>query len=137
MKGLAKATLLLPMLLAIACDAVDGPSDPAWGRQPCAHCGMVVGEPGTAAELVTAEGQRLYFDDVGCMIAYERGLRFPPRHAWVHDADAPRWLAAEGAKYRPGEQTPMDFGFSAHGAGPGASFQQMRRSVLARLAGGG
>lgn len=124
---------LLVMALAVACDAGDAPNDPPWGRQPCAHCGMIVGDPRTAGELVIADGQRVYFDDVGCMIAYERDLRSPPRHAWAHDADAPRWLDAERATYRAGEQTPMDFGYSAHGSGPGSSFAQVREAVIARL----
>jgi copper chaperone NosL len=124
---------LLALALAVACDSVDAPNDPAWGRQPCAHCGMVVGDPRTAAELVTGDGRRIYFDDVGCMIAYERDLGAPPRHMWAHDADAPRWLDAERATYRGGEATPMDFGYSAHDSGPGLTFAQVREAVVVVL----
>lgn len=130
--ALAAATVVL----LGACESADQPADPVWGKQPCAHCGMIVGSPRTAAELVTATGTRLYFDDIGCMIAYERDLGERPRRAWVHDADGPSWLGADRAVYTGGERTPMDFGFVAHASGPGVQLGDMQSAVLRRLAEG-
>jgi copper chaperone NosL len=129
---LAVGMLLVPLA---GCESADGPVEPAWGRQPCAHCGMIVGESRTAAELVSADGARLYFDDIGCMIAWERDALAAPRHAWVHDAEGPSWIDAEKAVYARGQHTPMDFGYVAHARGPGGlTFDEMRAGVLGRLA---
>ncbi len=122
---------------AVACESTDRPTEPAWGRQPCGHCGMIVGDARTAAELVTARRERVYFDDIGCMVVYEHEHQAEgaPLHAWVHDSDGPGWLDAERARYTSGEHTPMDFGYVAH-AGTGSSLEEMRRDVLGRLSAG-
>ncbi len=94
---------------------------------------MILGDPRTAAELVRADGVRFYFDDIGCMIAFEHELGVAPRHAWVHDASGPSWIDAEQARYVAGEATPMDYGYVASASGGDRSFESVRAAVVARL----
>ncbi len=122
------------LALAASCEPADTAVDPVWGRQACAHCGMIVGEARTAGEITTSDGTRLYFDDIGCMLAYEHETHAVPRHEWVHDANGPSWIDAARAAYVAGEHTPMDFGFVAHARGPGYGPQEVRARVLVRLA---
>ena len=93
------------------CQAADEPVDPVWGKQACGSCSMLVSEPPHAAELVTADGTRVFFDDVGCMAAYLVERDAKPRKLWVRSADA-KWIDARTAKFRSGQKTPMDYGFA-------------------------
>jgi hypothetical protein len=106
--------------------------DPVWGREPCAHCAMLVSARRHAAQVLTQGGDHLFFDDLGCMIAYVAEGRSPVERAWVRDADADRWIAAESARYRSSPSTPMDYGFEATSSGDGLDLDQARRQVLAR-----
>jgi copper chaperone NosL len=125
----------LVVLTAVACEpSADTPVDPVWGKQACAHCGMIVGERRYAAELTRADGARAFFDDDGCMVAFLREEQATPRRLWVHDADSERWLEASSARYEEAGRTPMDFGFVAHDvAHGGIPYDEMRARVLARL----
>lgn len=92
----------------IACEASGQALDPAWDKQPCAHCHMLVSDPDSAAQLITSQGERLYFDDVGCMASYLADNAQRARHSWVHVGS--QWLQASAAHYRAGAATPMGFG---------------------------
>jgi hypothetical protein len=110
MKALAQV-MLVGVLALGACESPGEPKDPIWGKQACGACSMLVSEPAHAAQLVTKEETRVYFDDVGCMAAYmiERNLN-PPK-MWVRDS-AGKWVDARSAKFKSGAKTPMDFGYS-------------------------
>ena len=42
-----------------------GPVEPAWDSDHCAHCHMAVSDPHFAAQIQTADGRVLFFDDPG------------------------------------------------------------------------
>jgi copper chaperone NosL len=133
-----RARFAAPLVLALlaspaACDSPDAAVDPVWGRQPCAHCGMLVGDPRTAAELVDADGRRFFFDDVGCLVVFEHDLGHSPRRAWAHDAQGPHWLDVDVARFVEDDRTPMDFGFVAHAGSNGARFDEIRPRILQQL----
>jgi len=117
--------------LLAGCSRKEGPVDPVWGKQPCAHCAMLVADRRFAAQIETGDGERLYFDDIGCMVRYveERGAQ--PAHRWVRDEAKDVWLDAGTARYHGGARTPMDYGFAAGETGV-LSFDDVRRGVLAR-----
>lgn len=120
----------LGLALAIGCEKLDTPADPVWGKEPCAHCRMLVGDRRFAAQAV-ASGDRLYFDDIGCFVLWAK--EHPPARAWVRDAEHERWLEASGARYASGARTPMDFGFEGRVEGSATvGFEEMRASVLGR-----
>ncbi len=120
-------------LFAACSESYDRPLDPVWGKQPCAHCAMLVTEARYSAQLTTQDPERIWFDDIGCLIAYIADRKPKVAHLWVHDAVTPRWLDATATRYQDGAKTPMDFGFVA-GAKDGVDFATMQRTVLARMA---
>ena len=104
---MTKRRLLLLACAAVvllACEDVDAPRTPAWGKQRCGHCSMIVGDPRFAAQAIDRRGDRLFFDDVGCLASY---LHAHPdaRHAWVLSHG--RWLDAQAAKFRSGAKSPL------------------------------
>lgn len=125
--------------MLVACGpSTPEPQDPVWGKQPCAHCAMVVDDRAHAAQLVTEEGDRHYYDDIGCMLAWDaehprlavvRWVRNPA--AELKAAGAAGWLDAERTAYRTDAQTPMDFGLEA--AATGVDLAAARAKVAARL----
>lgn len=139
-RGALRAAAAIGIVL-FACTKGDEPKDPVWGKEPCAHCRMLVGDRRVAAQ-VFHDGERRYFDDPGCMILWleENHLTLGKAdvRGWVRDADGgDRWLDARTARYRGGATTPMDFGFDAHANDPpGATgmlaFEQVRASVIAK-----
>jgi copper chaperone NosL len=126
-----RRAFLLGLLVLAACSETDGPVEPVWGKQPCAHCAMILSDRRFGAQLVTAAGERLYFDDAGCMALAieERGLG--TAKAWVRDAAAAKWVDARTARFAAGAPTPMDFGFEAH-AGGASTWDDVRRSAVSK-----
>jgi copper chaperone NosL len=88
---------------------------------------MLVSEPRTAAQLVTPEGERLYFDDVGCLVDHVSRHAPELAHAWVKD-ERGQWIDALRTHYHGGEATPMGYGFVADATGA-LDFEQLRREV--------
>lgn len=134
---LGVVTVALWLLAACGPNAPQ-PQDPVWGKQPCAHCAMVVDDRAHAAQLLTTEGDRHYYDDIGCMIAWDAERPGTAVGRWVRNAAAdPKaaapagWLDAERTAYRTDAQTPMDFGLEA--AAQGVDFAAARAKVASRL----
>ncbi len=114
-----------------ACEEELGPVDPVWGKQPCAHCAMLVSEPPHAAQAITTGGARHYFDDIGCMALYAQGE--PLQKAWAREAASGSWLDVERASFRAGAKTPMDFGFEVVAAGGELDWSAVRGAVRERM----
>lgn len=110
-----------------ACASASEPVDPAWNKQPCAHCHMLVSEPRTAAQLVTRAGERSFFDDVGCLAEHLSQASDDVAAAWVRDARG-SWSLARSARYRSGDATPMGYGIVADAGGP-LRFEQVQREI--------
>jgi copper chaperone NosL len=110
-----RQALLAPLCLLFSCRSQNTPEDPIWGKQPCAHCRMLVSDPRYAAQALTASGERVYFDDVGCL-ARELAEHPGALATWVRDAKA-RWIETSRARFSGGAPTPMDFGFVVDDAG--------------------
>ncbi len=119
------------LVLALACAACAetvAPVDPVWGKQPCASCGMVVGDRRCAAQLLPENGARVFFDDPGCMVEYLAERKITPQGMWVREQKGDRWMDARSARYVKGARTPMDFGFEAR-ADEGVSFEAFSTEV--------
>ncbi len=111
------------------CDKLEVAQDPVWGKQACDHCHMLVSDKRFAAQLVTQAGDRLHFDDVGCLAAYVAERHPQIAHAWVRTA-AGSWVDARRAHYATGFQTPMGYGVAAADSGK-LDFTAMQRAVAA------
>ncbi len=125
--------IVLSLCASSACQGGDGPVDPVWGKQPCAHCAMLVSDARFAAQALEPDGTRSYFDDIGCLILWLEDKS--QTRAWAHDGASRQWLDAEKATYRTGEKTPMDFGVVVAGAGGDQSWDAVRAAVHARRRG--
>lgn len=133
MRARLSLTLSAALAALVACERTDRAVDPVWGKEPCGHCAMLVGDRRFAAEVV-ADGERRFFDDVGCFVLWSEEHRGAAERAWVRDGASNRWLDARTAKYVRGAHTPMDFGFEGRApeAADGVGFDAMRAAVLAR-----
>lgn len=125
------AVALLLCAPLFACEEPLGPVDPVWGKQPCAHCAMLVSEPPHAAQAITADGARHYFDDIGCMALYADGK--PMQRAWAREGASGNWLDVEKARFRSGAKTPMDFGFEVVASGGELDWAGVRTAVGDRM----
>lgn len=130
-----KNLLSLALATLVACSAgSDRPEEPVWGKQPCAHCAMLVSDKASAAQAVDAHGERHFFDDAGCLVAWEAKLTAAAPKHWVRLADGEGWVAPEQARFRRGAHTPMDFGFQAVGGGGDADWSEVVSSVKNKVA---
>lgn len=119
---------LLLLLLLLGCDTTaPGPTDPVWGKQPCAHCMMLISERAPAAQLITKSGARRFFDDVGCMAEWLDRNPDAAALAWVGSADHKGWQSATSAHFVDGQRTPMDYGFVP--AASGVDFAAVRAAA--------
>ncbi len=126
-----RRTLLGWALLAgAACSNADAPAEPVWSKQPCDHCTMIVSDRRYAAQLVW-DGDRRFFDDVGCMVLWMEEHAASGARAWVRDPLAGTWIDARSARYATGAKTPMDYGFEARTDGP-VGWEAVRDQVSAR-----
>lgn len=65
------------------------------------------------AQMQTADGQHLYFDDVGCLLNYERDMKEKPDASWVRDYSTLEWVAAkDSTPVKADMKTPMKYGYA-------------------------
>lgn len=117
----------------------DGPADIVWDKAACAACGMHVGEPPFAAQLIDRSGRVHAFDDPGCLFLFVEE-RHPDVHAvfFRHHREE-RWLPAARTAFVVADKTPMGFGLAAVevGTGQAIDYDEARRRCLARTGHGG
>ncbi len=108
---------LVAALLALACrEGPLEPQEPVWGKQACAHCAMLVSRPESAAQYADSQGDVWFFDDLGCLVAWQAEHPAQPGAvAWARQGNG--WREVSAARYTSGQTTPMDFGFVADPAG--------------------
>ncbi|RNB85884.1 hypothetical protein EDM56_17955 [Brevibacillus fluminis] len=84
----------------------------------CAYCMMKVylkeEEMGKfTAQMLTADGKTLFFDDAGCMLNYKRTLAAEPQMMWVRDYNTLAWVEYGKANVVSANiKTPMQYGFA-------------------------
>jgi copper chaperone NosL len=89
---------------------------------------MAISEKRFAAELILADETILKFDDIGCMLNYQKrnSNARNPTAVYVVDSETKKWIKAQDAFFGrpPNTKTPMGSGIvaydSADKAGPGA-----------------
>ena len=128
----------LLLLLLVILNAACGPSEPVanepvWGKQPCEHCAMLLSEKEHGAQVLTLDDDRLYFDDLGCLVAWLDAHPNATRAQWVRASDAQTWVPLAKAGFAPAKHTPMDFGFVATAKPGTVTWQQVTEAVRAKL----
>jgi copper chaperone NosL len=90
-----------------------------FGEEACAECRMIISDERFAAAVVTATGEALKFDDIGCLIEHEADQAPPDLAYWVRDFRSREWLNAREATFVHSENitSPMGFGLAALTAG--------------------
>ena len=112
----------------------DGPADVVWDKAACAACGMHVGEPPFAAQLIDQGGRLHTFDDPGCLFLFVEEHHPAVHGIWFRHHSEQRWIAADKVAFALVDKTPMGFGIAAVDANaPGAiDHDEARRRCLAR-----
>ena len=121
LKTAAKVALLVIALVALAFAFVrynrvtlpEGPVPVVWDGEVCTYCKMHVGDPRFAAQLQTAEGEVLNFDDPGCLFEY-LASHAPAIHALYfrnHRSDG--WLREDEVGFVEVDDSPMGYGLAA------------------------
>jgi copper chaperone NosL len=127
---------LLACLGLAACGPSAGPEPIVYDREACAHCRMLISDPHFAAQLRTADGFALSFDDPGCLLAFLAARSPEVREIWFHHAREDRWLAGGEVAFAPVAHTPMGYGLAAVEAGaPGAMTLADAQSRVAAIPG--
>ncbi len=139
------AVLLFAVVATVAAVAFlssrlpQGPVEPVWDQQACAHCRMHVGEPRFAAQLQTAQGDVWFYDDPGCLAEHLDAARGSGRALDVHaiffrHLHEPRWVGEANARFVTVSPTPMGFGFGVVDAADAAAidFAGFQQRVAAR-----
>ncbi|EKN63188.1 nitrous oxide reductase accessory protein NosL [Schinkia azotoformans] len=68
-------------------------------------------------QVVTADGEHLFTDDVGCLMNQIRVLEEAPQAAWVRDYNTLEWVPVSNAiPVRASIETPMKMGFALFGS---------------------
>lgn len=85
-----------------------------------------------AAQSLEADGERLFFDDLGCLLHHLDQHQRVIRRGWVKDGSSSRWLDIAEARYAEGAHTPMDYGFEASAASGALGLEDVRAAVRRR-----
>lgn len=140
MTRLARIALALSSFALVAAAFVwlqgeppQGPVPVAWDDEPCAECRMHVGEPRSAAQLQTREGDVLNFDDPGCLLRWAAVHGTTAHAIYFHDSRSDRWLDAHETEFLQGTETPMGYGLHAveRGTAGAMSLREAERVVAA------
>jgi len=91
----------------------DGPEPVVWNRTQCAECRMSVSDRAYAAQLQTADGRVLDFDDPGCLFRYELHDTGPVHAIWFHHVREERWLSAAETGFIAIGPSPMGYDLGA------------------------
>lgn len=118
---------------ALAQRSPQGPVPVAWDHTTCARCRMLVSDPRFAAQLHAESGEVVFFDDPGCLLAFENEWKQPVRATWFHHLEEDRWVSADAVVFVPADPTPMGYGLGAREKpSEGLSLEAALRAVLAR-----
>ncbi len=127
------AALVLVVVVVIAGSQAlpAGPRAIVWDRTSCAECRMAVSEKPYAAQLQTADGRVLDFDDPGCLFRF-LDEEEPKVHAlWFRHVREDRWIHGGAVAFIESGPSPMGFDLGAVLAGTEGSigFEEARARV--------
>lgn len=106
-------------LLVVGCADPNAPPSIVWDHVACDECGMLVGDPTSAAALIESDGTQRSFDDPGCLFRYVLAKQPHVSRMWFTDGAS--WYRENAVGFVVGAATPMGSGLHAVPAGtPGA-----------------
>jgi copper chaperone NosL len=120
----ARIALIAAVAFMAACQKAGIEPSAIAAEDMCSSCRMAISEKQYAAQAITADGDAIKFDDIGCMVAYLRGAENNKEviARFVVDFNSRGWIRAEDAYYvkSPELKTPMRGGVVAFKDEPGA-----------------
>jgi hypothetical protein len=78
---------------------------------------MLISERGFAAQIQTADGRVLHFDDPGELLLYRADHDLESATTWFHHRTEPRWIPGDRVAFERVEPTPMGYGLGARERG--------------------
>lgn len=121
LQHLLRLLLLLPVA---SCGRGEELTPPVvlFGEHECDVCRMIISDDRYAASALRLDArgrtEPVRFDDIGCLLEYERMPGVPPLISrWVSDQATTRWIDADTAHYVHSRRihSPMAFGLAAFG----------------------
>jgi len=117
MKKLIFLGALVVLVSTAWAQTVPPPATTDFKSDICAVCKMAVTSKSYAAQIVS-DGRPLFFDDIGCLVQYERKGQIMPdavKARYVRSVAGDGWLLAEKAVWVTTKdvRTPMGYGFHA------------------------
>ena len=87
-------------------------------RYVCHVCKMGLDNPNYNLQAINENGEVRWYDDIGCLAEDIRDGDFntwkgKKYKIWIGDAETGKWIDAEKAYYRYGDDTPMGYGYGA------------------------
>ena len=138
-----RVLVAVPLVLAAIAGAVvffpsggAGPEPIVYGRDACAHCRMVISQPGFGGEVRDLSGKISTFDDVGCLLISLAATGRETPEAWVEDFDGKTTFAPllQATLVRGALDTPMGHGIVAFAdAGKAAAFAAEKKAKVVKL----
>ncbi len=113
---MTKWVLAAVLVMSACAGGAPGPAAVGFGEDACASCRMTIVSRATAAQIVRAGDEPVFFDDLGCLRDHLR-LQPLPGDAVVYVAEhrTGGWVNARGAMFtKTNTSTPMASGLLAH-----------------------
>ncbi len=113
-------SLVVIALVMFSCQKeVDfSPRQPNFDRDVCHVCKMGLTDLPYNVQAINEYGEVRWYDDLGCLSEDIRDWDFEQWKGekykiWIQDAETGKWIDAEKAWYRFGDETPMGYGYGA------------------------
>jgi copper chaperone NosL len=139
MKNRILTIVILSLTLLYSCkQEVDfQPREINYDRDVCHVCKMGLTDPKYNVQAINSFGEIRWYDDLGCLSEDIRDGDFnkwkgDTYKIWIGNADTGKWIDAEKAYYRYGDNTPMGYGYGALSENKGDSLYDYH-SVLKRI----
>ena len=110
-----KYAFFLIVFASLSCTRSFAPVDIEAGDM-CSNCRMAISQKRYAAEIITTDETVLKFDDIGCMMRYQRtNGSIDAAAVYVADSETKQWLKAGDASFirSTNVKTPMGSGIVA------------------------
>lgn len=110
--------IFLTLLMLSACQSgnnADAPPVIRYGEDTCDECRMIINEARFAAGFINSDLETRRFDDIGCLLIYQRKHQESIKKTWVQDYQTQAWLPADSAVFIKSSEiaTPMGHGIIA------------------------
>jgi len=126
--------LWLALVLLVACSAGELKPVPIEDGDMCSSCKMAISEKQFAAEIITEDEAVLKFDDIACLLRYQKaqGDKLKAAAIFVTDYETRQWIRAENAFFSRSDavKTPMGGGILAFGDGAKAGNEALKFADL-------